>query len=92
MVNKVSTKRAENGMPGTEYRRVLTSYAYNLVEKQLESYENSQVTETWEKYSFTSGGLEYDTTENSFRNNTNYLANTYLLCEKERNLNYFLKT
>ena len=62
-VNKVPTKSATDGVPESQYRRVLTSFAFSLVEQQMKKSDTVQVTETWDKYSCTSGGLEYDTTE-----------------------------
>ena len=59
-VNKVSTKSTMEATPENQYRQVLTDYAFKLVETQIQKSREVTMTETWDQFSCTSGGQDYN--------------------------------
>ena len=64
-VNKVSTKGTMEATPENQYRQVLTDYAFKLVETQIQKSREVTVTETWDQFSCTSGGQDYNASRTS---------------------------
>lgn len=64
-VNKVAATSYSDDSPEFRYCRILTDYAYKLVEAQITKYETVHLPEMWENYSCNSGGREYSISSNS---------------------------
>ena len=63
--NKIPTKIASDGSADSQYRRILTGYAYKLVASQIQKSRSVQVTETGDQFSCSGENKNYQVTETS---------------------------